>query len=96
MTLRKPLMGVLGLAILGAGLVAPADAYVRHHRLYHRHVSACKAERRSRGNTGTAIGAIGGGILGNAASNGGLGGTLLGAGAGAVVGHHVAKSTTRC
>jgi uncharacterized protein YcfJ len=44
-------------------------------------------------NTGTVVGAVAGGLLGNALSHGGgkTGGTLLGAGAGAVAGHQIAK-----
>ena len=44
-------------------------------------------------NTGTVVGAVAGGLLGNALSHGGgkTGGTLIGAGAGAVAGHQIAK-----
>jgi hypothetical protein len=52
------------------------------------------ASCKGRKNTGTAIGAIAGGLLGNAVAARGVKteGTLLGAGVGAVVGHQVAKS----
>ncbi|MDB5425889.1 MAG: hypothetical protein JWQ29_3305, partial [Phenylobacterium sp.] len=42
---------------------------------------------------GTVIGAVAGGLLGNAVSSGGgkTGGTIIGAGAGAVAGHEIAK-----
>ena len=70
---------------------APMAANAQHHR--HR-VQVCRDES-SRGarNTGTAVGAVAGGLLGNAMAHGGgkTGGTLLGAGAGAVVGHQYAK-----
>lgn len=48
---------------------------------------------KGRKTTGTAIGAVAGGLLGNAVASGGgkTGGTLIGAGLGAVVGHEVAK-----
>lgn len=56
--------------------------------------SAASASCTGRKNTGTAIGAIAGGLLGNAVAGHGVKteGTLLGAGVGAVVGHQVAKS----
>ena len=75
--------------LLAAGLVAaiavPATAD-----------ASCKGRKT----TGTAIGAVAGGLLGNSIASGGgkTGGTLIGAGLGAVVGHEVAKSgctTTR-
>ena len=52
------------------------------------------ASCKGRKNTGTAVGAIAGGLLGNAVAGRGVKteGTLLGAGVGAVVGHQVAKS----
>ncbi|MFI4966657.1 MAG: hypothetical protein ACHP9T_14970 [Caulobacterales bacterium] len=48
------------------------------------------ASCRGRANTGTAIGAIGGALLGNSISHGG-GGAVLGGLGGAVVGHQIAK-----
>jgi len=44
-------------------------------------------------NTGTAVGAVAGGLLGNGVSRGGgrTGGTIIGALGGAVVGHEIAK-----
>jgi hypothetical protein len=42
------------------------------------------------------IGAIGGGILGNLASNGGALGTLLGAGGGALLGREIDRGQVRC
>lgn len=52
------------------------------------------ASCKGRKNTGTAVGAIAGGLLGNAVASRGVKteGALLGAGLGAVVGHQVAKS----
>ena len=48
---------------------------------------------RGERNTGTVVGAVAGGLLGNALSHGGgkTGGTIIGAGAGAVAGHQIAK-----
>jgi uncharacterized protein YcfJ len=55
--------------------------------------AADAASCNSRKTTGTAIGAVAGGLLGNAVAGRGVRteGTLLGAGVGAVVGHQVAK-----
>ena len=48
------------------------------------------ASCRGRANTGTAIGAVGGALLGNSISRGG-GGAVIGGLGGAVVGHQIAK-----
>jgi uncharacterized protein YcfJ len=50
-------------------------------------VSAEAANCQGRRDTGTAVGAIGGGLIGNAASNGDLGGTVVGALAGGLAGN---------
>jgi uncharacterized protein YcfJ len=75
------------LVVVAAPLVA--DAQSRHHR--HR-VQVCTTSRGAR-NTGTVVGAVSGGLLGNALSSGGgrTGGTIIGAGVGAVAGHEIAK-----
>lgn len=54
--------------------------------------------RRSDGTTGLIVGALGGGLLGNALDNGGSStlGTLLGAGAGALVGRSIDRDNVRC
>lgn len=49
------------------------------------------ASCRGRANTGTAIGAVGGALLGNSISKGG-GGAVVGGLGGAVLGHEIAKS----
>jgi osmotically inducible lipoprotein OsmB len=49
--------------------------------------SAC--HNWSNRDTGTAVGAVAGGVAGNMLTGGSAGGTLIGAGAGAVVGHEV-------
>lgn len=49
------------------------------------------ASCRGRANTGTAIGAVGGALLGNSISRGG-GGAVIGGIGGAVVGHQIGKS----
>jgi uncharacterized protein YcfJ len=85
----------------------PAPAYdhrVVHHRVVHhrryRHYAdnryRCERYRRDRANTGTAVGAVSGGILGSALGGGRFGNVLLGAGAGALAGHEIAKGGVRC
>jgi hypothetical protein len=51
--------------------------------------------RRSDGTTGLVIGAIAGGLLGNAIGGNALG-TLLGAGGGALIGQSVDRGNVRC
>ncbi len=65
-----------------------AEAKSRHR------VEVCKASRSAK-NTGTVLGAVGGGLLGNALTDGKTGGTLIGAGAGAVAGHQIAKKNAK-
>ena len=64
-----------------------ADAQTRHR------VKVCRSTSSAHNTRGTVIGAVAGGLLGNAVSSGGgkTGGTLIGAGAGAVAGHEIAK-----
>src|SRR4051794_37028451 len=52
---------------------------------------SCEQRAHNRKVTGTLLGAIGGGLLGNAVSHHGGGGTLIGAGAGAVGGNNLAR-----
>jgi hypothetical protein len=49
------------------------------------------ASCRGRANTGTAVGAVGGALVGNSISRGG-GGAIIGGLGGAVLGHQIAKS----
>ena len=53
--------------------------------------SDASASCRGRANTGTAVGAVGGALLGNSISRGG-GGAVIGGLGGAVLGHSIAKS----
>jgi uncharacterized protein YcfJ len=53
--------------------------------------TGASASCRGRANTGTALGAVGGALLGNSISRGG-GGAIIGGLGGAVVGHQIAKS----
>jgi hypothetical protein len=57
--------------------------------------SACEQRAHDRRVGGTILGAVAGGLLGNALSHGGghTGGTLLGAGAGAVVGNQLSRTS---
>ncbi|WP_240609465.1 glycine zipper 2TM domain-containing protein [Phenylobacterium deserti] len=61
-----------------------------------RRVLVCENTRKS-GNTGTVIGAVAGGLLGNAVASKGVKteGTVLGAGVGAVAGHQIAKKKAK-
>ena len=74
--------------------------YYNAHRGYrHSYASRdCWAEHRASANTGTVLGAIGGGIIGNQlAGSGSRGvGTVLGAGGGAVIGHQIGAHSHRC
>jgi uncharacterized protein YcfJ len=76
-----------GLALAGASAfaVGAADARTCHTSRHNEHV-------------GTAVGAVGGGLLGNAVTHGGgrLGGTIIGAVAGGAIGHQVGKHSVKC
>lgn len=94
MLLRNKLIASATLAVAGLTLAAaPIAAQAQTHR--HR-VLVCGASRHAR-NTGTAVGAVAGGLIGNSVSHHGgkLGGTLIGAGVGAVAGHEIAKHNGR-
>jgi hypothetical protein len=56
--------------------------------------SYCEQRAHDRRVAGTLLGAVGGGLLGNAVTHGGgrAGGTLIGAGLGAVVGNNLART----
>ena len=93
MNFSKLAIGAVALASLMLA-VAPGEAGARHHHYrhyryaqYHRYHHYC----RSHANTGTAVGAVGGGLIGNAVTHGSFTGTVLGAGAGAVAGHEVGR-----
>ena len=91
--------GASALAMVAAPGLAQAqrydDNYYRHHHHY-RHYDGCRAGRRHDANVGTVVGAIGGGLIGNAIGHGRPVGTIVGAGAGAVAGHEIAKNNHRC
>ena len=83
----------------------PADHYrggkyrarrlVRADHIYRGHDGRWYC-RRNDGTTGLVIGAIGGGLLGNAISNGGTLGTIIGAGGGALLGRQIDRGQVRC
>jgi uncharacterized protein YcfJ len=79
---------VLTIAGLVAAVAAPSFAPVNALA-----GSYCEHRAHERKVTGTLLGALGGGLLGNAVSHGGgrTGGTLIGAGVGAVVGNNLAR-----
>lgn len=79
--------GCSSLALVAAP--APAEA---------KRVLVCKTVNvKKKANTGTVIGAVAGGVLGNQIAGDGARteGTLLGAGVGAVAGHEIAKSKAK-
>ena len=98
----------IALAVLTAPALASAqdgyrDSNGRYHRTHHRSYArndygrrTCGAQKRAHGNNGTAIGAVSGGVLGSALGGGKFTNVLLGAGAGAVAGHAVGRSTVHC
>lgn len=83
---------LLATATLVCSALAVAAAPIAAEAASRHRVTVCKASRAHK-NTGTVVGAVAGGLLGNAVSSGGgkTGGTLIGAGAGAVAGHEIAK-----
>ena len=66
----------------------------RNDRIYRGHDGRYYC-RRSDGTTGLVIGAIAGGLLGNAIGGNALS-TLLGAGGGAALGHSIDSGNVRC
>jgi uncharacterized protein YcfJ len=95
--LRNKLIASAALALAALSLAAaPMAASAQPHR--HR-VQVCGAGSNAK-TTGTVVGAVTGGLLGNAVSHGGgkTGGTIIGAGVGAVAGHQIAKNNgkTHC
>ena len=86
------------LGVTGGANVAAAHPYY-HHAYYHHgyyHHRTCAQERHRSGAIGAVAGAIGGGIIGGRITHGGAGGTLLGAGAGALTGNALARHTVHC
>ncbi|HEX3918829.1 MAG TPA: hypothetical protein VHW60_15945 [Caulobacteraceae bacterium] len=92
--MRKLMLAAGLAAALGVPAVTGvASAHPRHH---HRYVRHCRYERHRNTAFGAIAGTVGGGILGSVLSHGHAGGTLLGAGAGALTGSTLARNSTRC
>ena len=82
---------LIAFATLSLAAVSVAAAPMIAQAAPHRHkVWVCHNAGRNARNTGTAVGAVAGGLLGNAVSHN-AGGTIVGAGVGAVAGHQIAK-----
>ena len=95
--LAGALMGSLGLASVADTAGAQPYYHHYHHRYYHRtYYRNCGYERHRAGAIGAVAGAIGGGIIGSAITHVRAGGTLLGAGAGALTGNAIARNSHRC
>ena len=88
---------VASLGAMSAADVASAYPYYYYHHHYYRHYgNNCRYQTHRNGAIGAVAGAVGGGIIGSSITHGGAGGTLLGAGAGALTGNAIARNTTRC
>lgn len=89
------------LAVAATAFVAVptlADAQPHHYK-HHYHSTRdqrCKGARQRSANTGTVVGAVGGGLAGNLIGGHSLTGTLVGAGVGAVAGHQIGKHNSSC
>ena len=105
--LAGALLGSLGFASVAN--VAGAQPYYYHHHYhhyYHRYYRTayaprhyyrdCSYRRHRAGAIGAVAGAVGGGIIGSAITHGRAGGTLLGAGAGALTGNAIARNSSGC
>jgi outer membrane lipoprotein SlyB len=96
--LAGALIGSLGFASVAN--TAGAQPYYYHHHRYHHYnhpyYRNCGYERHRAGAIGAVAGAVGGGIIGSAITHGRAGGTLLGAGAGALTGNAIARNSHRC
>jgi len=81
----RTLLAAMAVSVAAAPIAAEA-------RTKHRYL-VCNDQHavRRNANNGTLIGAVGGGLVGNAVGHNTTG-TLIGAGAGAVAGHEIAKS----
>jgi outer membrane lipoprotein SlyB len=86
---------VASLGVSGLASTASAQGYYYYHN-HHRYYARCRYQKHRSGAIGAVAGAIGGGIIGSALSHGRPGGTLLGAGAGAMTGHALARGSVHC
>jgi hypothetical protein len=84
---------IASLGVAGAANVAGAHTYHHGYSSYHQH---CRYERDRNTRIGAVSGTVGGGIIGNVLTHGRPGGTLLGAGFGALTGATLARNTVHC
>ena len=84
--LAKTILAAAAVTVVSAPLAA--EARPKHREL------VCSKSVRGSANTGTVLGAVGGGLLGNAIGHNATG-TIVGAGAGAVAGHQIAKNRAK-
>lgn len=84
-------------AIAAPALAAPQFAAAQSARNYGDG-DVCRAEQRRQANTGTAMGAVAGALLGSAVAAKGAKteGAVLGGAVGAVAGHQIAKHRVKC
>jgi uncharacterized protein YcfJ len=84
-------------AIAVSTLAVPQFASAQSARSYGTS-DPCAVQKRRSANTGTAVGAVLGGILGSQVASRGVRteGAVLGAGVGAVAGHQIGKSQVKC
>lgn len=84
-------------AIAAPALIAPQFALAQSARNYGDG-DICRQEQRRQANTGTAVGAVAGALLGSAVAARGAKteGAVLGGAVGAVAGHQIAKSRVKC
>ena len=99
--MRSLMITAGAIATLIAATSAPDIAGARtHHRRYedhhYHHHGGCVHEKRRTGAIGAVSGTIGGALIGNAITHGNAGGTLLGAGAGALAGNAIGRHSVRC
>jgi Glycine zipper len=98
--LAGALIGSLGFASVAD--TAAAQPYYHHHYYHHHYYNhydrsgGCGYQRHRAGAIGAVAGAVGGGIIGSAITHGRAGGTLLGAGAGALTGNAIARNSHHC
>ena len=104
--MKKLVISAAAISSVLALIAAPGMAQARHHHYRHattyrydshrRYASSdCNRSHHHAANTGTVLGAVGGGLIGNAIG-GDAAGTIVGAGAGAVVGHQIGAHSHRC
>ncbi len=105
--MRKLIQSAVVLGSLSVMALAPVAAEAQSRRDRDRptaeqvrrdRAAACREQTRGQRNTGTVVGAVAGGVIGNrvAGRRNRTLGTVIGAGAGAVAGHEIAEANQRC